>query len=197
MKAGLFVLITILTAVWLVLPSNSTAVGPPARFSLKELPDPYRGESKYKVDPYIAAAAKLQAAGRDKAIATLHQGGRLDSAIVLSRMLFTAKPNKEFRRPMLGAAVFLGGTTYKDWPLEPIEVVDGIPFLVVWGYILFGQREDDYPDYCVRECNWNSAVYKPKSAEEKKKALRKLLASPKWKKPLSGAEKAFLTAQIK
>lgn len=44
-------------------------MGEADRISLQELPD-FDNTTTYKVDPYIAAAAKLQAAGREKALQT-------------------------------------------------------------------------------------------------------------------------------
>ena len=60
-----------------------------------------------------------------------------------------------------------------------------------------GFPEVNYLDYCIKECDWGAAEFKPRSMVEKKKALAKLLASPKWKKQLIADEKAFLSAQIK
>jgi hypothetical protein len=157
----------------------------------------------YRVDPYIAAAAKLREVGKDRAAAILLElaGGRecANAAIVLSRMLFVARPKSEFRRPLLGLPCCVGGTSAGDWPLEPMAVVDGVPFLVVRGYNLFGSAEAPlrYVRYCIRECDWGNADLKPKSAVEKRKALEKLLASPVWKKPLSNADREFLANQIK
>ena len=197
MKAVLFVSIAMLSAGWLLLSGDSITAGQKTQPSLKELPGFYSGGDRYKVDPYIAAAAKFQAIGKEKTFEALKKDGGFDSTIVLARMLFTAKPKKEFRRPMIGEASFLGGSSYEDWPLEPIEIVDGIPFLVVVGYSLSGRPEVSYLDYCIKECDWGAAEFKPRSMGEKKKALAKLLASPKWKKQLTADEKAFLSAQIK
>lgn len=171
--------------------------------SLKQLPAIALG--KYQPDPYLSAAATLQTAGKEKGGETLRrlckQAGDLkrgDQVIVLCRMLYAAKPGREFRRPRLGGPVFLGGTALKDWPAEPIVLVDGVPFLVVRGYVLAGEpeRPEDYVDYCMRNCDWRTERFAPKSSEEKQKALAKLLASPKWKQQLGDREKEFLSRQI-
>lgn len=157
----------------------------------------------YKVDPYIAVAVRLQTAGKEKAVETLRKAaedGWPDyHVIILCRMLFTAKPKGEFRRPAIGGPCTLGGTNSKDWPLEPIELVDGVPFLVVTGYIVGGFPEParDYLRHCIDTCTWNTEIFKPKTAAEKRTALAKLFASPKWKKPLTDEEKDFLADQIK
>lgn len=171
-----------------------------ARAALMDLPD----FDRYKIDPYLAAAATLQAAGKEKAALILadlagvrdrNEGRRV---IVLCRMLFRAKPNSEFRRPALGAPVSVGQTKFKDWPLEPIEQIDGVPFLVVRGYSIGGYPEParEYLDYCLKHCDWNAEAFKPKTVEEKRKALAKLVASPRWEEPPSEEAKKVLSSQI-
>jgi hypothetical protein len=172
---------------------------------LKDLPDLVDG--KFKVDPYIRAAAALQALGKDEARKRLKELAqeeenlsREDCVICLCRMLYTAHRGDTFRRPELGGAFFLGRTHYPDWPLEPIEVVDGVPFLITWGYAGGGGGGDSptsYLRYCLDNCAWGEVKYTPKTAEEKAKALKKLLASKKWKVPLTDGEKEFLARQIK
>src|SRR5262249_13627438 len=129
--------------------------------SLKNLPE--FGGSEYRVDAYISAAAALQSMDKERAIECMRtlannkeQHRRFNSVFVLCRMLFTAKPGTEFRGPHLGSAGFLGGSyptdieEYKDWPLEPIELVDGVPFCIVWGYSGMGASEsaEQYLSYC-------------------------------------------------
>jgi hypothetical protein len=187
-------------------PESSAA--PPDDISLKGL----QVFDEYRADPYIAAAAKLRAAGKEKAPGVLRAAAKDPEVgslqvIILCRMLFTAKPKGEFRRAMIGAPHNLDGTAYwlgggsdrKDWPLEPIEVVDQVPFCVVAGYTLGGQPEspEQYLDYCLKECAWGATEFKPRTAVEKEKALEALLASKKWKKPLTDDERKFLAAQIK
>ncbi|MDB5306218.1 MAG: hypothetical protein JWO38_420 [Gemmataceae bacterium] len=169
--------------------------------ALKDLPA-FHGRGAYKVDPYLAAAEWLQEAGKDKATETLAKWAEErdgDKVIVLCRMLFVVRPKGEFRRPSIGAPFQPGGADSRDWPLEPLELVDGVPFLVVRGYVLGGYPEParEYLDYCLDKCDWSTKKYKPKTAEEKQKALAKLMASDKWKVPLTDDEKRFLADQIK
>lgn len=185
----------------------STAPETTKNYPLLELP----GFKRYKVGPYLAAAAQLQAVGKEKAVALLaaladkEEWPEQRRTILLCRMLFVAKPGGQFRRPAIGAPVFIGEIDRKsapeidnDWPREPIELVDGVPFLVIHGYTLGGYPEPpgEYLDYCVRNCDWNTEVFTPKTAEEKQKALAKLLASPRWKQPLSEEAKKALSSQI-
>ncbi|NQU10392.1 hypothetical protein HQ590_06365 [bacterium] len=165
--------------------------------TLKALSDFHFGGGDYNVDPYIRAAVSLQALGKDEACAKLLAHGG-DAVVVLCRMLFAAKTGGEFRRPMIGGATFLGGTGYSDWPLEPIECVDGVPFLVTTGYFLAGFPEPpaSYVTYCMTNCVWSSYQWRIPTAEEKRTALGKLLALQKWKRPLDWGERRFLSTQI-
>jgi hypothetical protein len=185
----------------LYISARGATVAQKEEVSLKDLPD--LQTLAFKGDPYIRVAAALQTSGKDGASATLLKLAKDreqdNKVIVLCRMLFTAKAKGEFRRPLIGAAHFLGGTDYTDWPLEPIDLVDGVPFVITKGYSLGGVAEpaESYVKYCINNCDWSGIKFSPKSKEEKQKALNKLLASPRWKAPLDDADKAFLTSQIK
>lgn len=168
---------------------------------LADLPDIYSG--KFKNEPYLETAIQLQTLGETAAVARLRSLAATkeseDSVIVLCRMLFTSRPLADFRRPFIGGASFLGDTDYADWPLEPIEMVDGIPFLVTQDYIVggFPESAQDYLDYCVSQAQWNPLVYRRQSEAEKAAALAKLIASPKWKRPLVAEEQDFFAQQIR
>ena len=169
--------------------------------SLKDLPD-FQSDA-FKVDPYLRAAAALQGMDKDKATETLLALAREEKdgkrVIVLCRMLFTSKAGGEFRRPALGAAAFLGGTTYADWPLEPIELVDGVPFLITRGYALEGSQ--NYPrgtsDTVCRSAHGEASAFKPKARGRKRRPWRSCWLRRKWKSGLEAEEKEFLSAQIK
>ena len=159
----------------------------------------------FKVDPYIRAVVELQKMGKETACQAL-----LDSIgtnrdlrvyykyIVLCRMLFTAREGQKFRRAEMGGTDFPGGTQYADWPFEPIELVDGVPFMIAGSYRGGGRREqaDAYLRYCMENCDWNKFQFHEMSAKEKAGALDKLLKSPKWKRPLTGSETNALSGQI-
>jgi hypothetical protein len=157
----------------------------------------------FKAVPFIRTAAAMQALGKDQAYELLRAYAKNhdregNGIIVLSRMLFTKKAGGEFRRPMIGGAFFPGGTDYQDWPLEPIELVDGVPFVIVGSYMLGGRAEsaDSYISYCIKNCDWNDFRFKEKNEKELQAALEKLLSSPKWKTPLGNQEKEFFSTQI-
>jgi hypothetical protein len=161
-------------------------IGPVA---LMSLPDFYQTDG-YRSGPYLRAAVHLQGMGREAATKALwalvrEEGLEGHRAIILCRMLFTRRAGGEFRRPRLGGTVFLGDTDYADWPLEPVEVVDGVPFVIVRGYELAGVPEtsEDYLAYCVAECDWSGVPFVSKTKSEMVKAMEKLDRSPKWKEP--------------
>ncbi|HEY2784347.1 MAG TPA: hypothetical protein VGJ05_05160 [Fimbriiglobus sp.] len=159
----------------------------------------HKDGEKHFSDAYIEMSIHLQKMGKDKAVAFLKSPSDSTKVIPLCRMLFTAKPMMEFRRPSIGAPDFFGRTGMNDWKLEPIDIVDGVPFVIVHGYTLGGRAETGraYLNYAVENCEWSKFEYAKKSTEEKQKALTKLIESKKWKDPLSERVKEFLSVQIK
>jgi hypothetical protein len=82
--------------------------------------------------------------------------------------------------------------------LEPIEIVDGVPFVVVEGYKLGGlaERPVSYVKYCCEEADWSGTDYASVTKETQRAALKKLLESPKWKEPIKDNGQLFLELQI-
>jgi hypothetical protein len=159
--------------------------------------------SPYRCDTYLAAAIHLQLLGREAAIKELEQLARdPDEAfhvIILCRMLFMPRKGAEFRRAGIGATEFYGKTKYEDWPLEPIELIDGVPFLISWNYYGtgIGETGKGYLDYCAADCEWNDFRYASKGLRDKTAALEKLLGSAKWVEPPSDEDTRFLSSQIR
>jgi len=198
---------------WLII-ICCTSCGPGERIHLSALPSIEEEHCKYRADPYINAAEILQQLGRDKAIAHLYKMARSkhpwpgQRVTILCRMLFTRKgAGSLFRGPNLGYPYFIDSDnslfppkerSESEWPLAPIEVVDGVPFLVVRSYWLNGIAEPDeaYLQYCEMNCAWSSLRYSVKTAREKQNALDKLIKSPKWESPLDEKARAFLADQI-
>jgi hypothetical protein len=176
-------------------PTEQTALRPPPPFTYH-----------YKTDHYIDLAIDLQSLGKDQALKRLHSMAQSDETMrnygsevfILCRMLFIERPDSIFRGPRIGGGTFFGGTQYSDWPRVPIELVDGIPFLITQGYLLAGLAEtpSQYLDYCKTNCDWSPFQFKAKSNTEKLGALDKLFTSPKWKRLLEPYEKQFLSDQI-
>ena len=192
---------------------NRTAKAVEALSALVSRKDGYFN-GDFKVDSLIRAAVELQALEKIEAMSFFltfakesYKNHLFESElalIALCRMLFTQrkpsakKAKSEFRRARIGGPGFLGDTDYDDWSLEPIEIIDGIPFLIVQGYILAGFAEpaDRYIEYCIGNCDWNDYRFRVATMVQKQSALEKLLASPKWKQKLSNYDKEFFSAQI-
>ena len=92
----------------------------------------------------------------------------------------------------------MGDSAISDWPLEPVEMVHGVPFLITRGFWLGGLPEapDWYLSYCETNCVWSSYRFRTETQQEMNEAFQSLLMSPKWKAPLNNDERAFLELQI-
>jgi hypothetical protein len=155
---------------------------------------------QYTVCPYISAAIQLQNMGRESAISVLRECCEKEEnqnrVIILCRMLFESEG--EMRRPFIGGAAFMGNSTYDDWPSEPIEIVQNIPFLIVRGYSLGGvpERAIDYLEYCELHCTWRNEIFGMPSEDYLLASLNELLNSEKWQTPLTDEEEEFFRFQI-
>jgi hypothetical protein len=160
----------------------------------------------YEADPYLRAVESLQAMGKVKALKLLRELAAKekdksisDRTVILCRMLFKAKPGSTFRSPRIGGGMVVGNANYEHWPTYPIEIVDGVPFLIAKGYIFRGgvpESPADYLRYCEEQCDWNTKRFRRRSKEEKRKALDKLMSSPKLMLKLEKDDGNFLRAQV-
>lgn len=192
-----FTMRTLLAIACLVSLSCTTNYRAEIKISLANLPE-ITGET-YKITPFLNTAISLQKVGKETAIKILKAALAVENQdqkiIVLCRMLFVPRQNQQFRNPMLGLPLHLGMTKMENWPLTPIEIVDGVPFLIVRGYLLAGHAESgaQYLDYCLENCDWNNYQYQEKSLSQKEQALEKFFADPKWQ---GIVPKVFLTTQL-
>jgi len=158
---------------------------------------------RFKVAPYVRAAALLQDMGKEKACEQLARLAKMDDedgqAAILCRLLFSRKENKEFRAPLFGDPIYMGGTSDVDWSLSPNEIVDDVPFFIVSGYNLGGLPEPSlvYLNYCREHCEWSKTRFGNVNRKTIEKALRKLLDSKKWRRPLTDYERELLISQTK
>ncbi len=158
-------------------------------------------ENPFRIQPYLRAVAKLQALPERERALRLEEwakSGRHDEqVIVLCRMLFEAREGGQFRRPMLGAPVFVGETTDADWPLEPIAVFQDVPICVVRGYMLGGQAEPAtaYLEYCLKSCRWTSRAYRELDDKTLEQRLDAFVKSNVWPRPLRASEIEFFKLQ--
>ena len=84
-----------------------------------------------------------------------------DQVIILCKMLFTARKDSTFRRPRIGAPVFIADQFARN-SLEPIILENEIPLIVVQGYFGGGLPETagKYLEYCIKNCDWSKNQYK-------------------------------------
>ncbi|MEO6848195.1 MAG: hypothetical protein ABI443_11100 [Chthoniobacterales bacterium] len=121
-------------------------------------------------------------------------------------MLFEAKTGEIFRGPGLGGPQFYGardvgiGLDY-FWPLEPITLVDNIPFLITHGYAIAGrpaEKSSVYLSYCIEKMQWRKSSYHPVTKKEMEIAFTKLLQCDYFKKyPLYEFEMQDLREQMR
>jgi hypothetical protein len=158
-------------------------------------------DEDFRIKPFLAAARELQQMGQDKAVKRLRDwakgGANDDQVIILSRMLFEKKEGGEFRRPMIGGAVFLGGSSYDQWPMEPIALHKGVPILITRGYILDGKPEPSstYLEYCVKNCQWSTVKFVEQDTDVLKKIIADFIKTSGWKEELTADEQHFLMNQ--
>ncbi len=104
--------------------------------------------------------------------------------IILCRMLFQPPEGETIRRPRLGSPISLDGQfELKDWPSEPISLVNNVPFLVTTGYALGGQPESArvYLSFCLsKNYEWTSESYYVSTQWQLNNALAELKTSRKW-----------------
>jgi hypothetical protein len=157
---------------------------------------------QYRIGPCLRVAQSLQAVGKEKACARLREVAAKErwpyvSMNVLCRMLFKAKPGAQFQRAGVGLPFLVGDTRSEDWSLEPVAIVDGVPFLLSWSWLVGGEVQScsDYLEYCIKECDWNDFEFTPKSKEQQREALKNLLSSPALKDRASKSHCRFLEKQ--
>lgn len=156
----------------------------------------------FKIDRHLGEAITIQRLGREAGVQRLRKLSKAlgsdVNVLLLCRMLYKNSAGADFRPPGSGATKFLGGTSPDDWPLEPIELVDGVPFVVAMDGSLAGalERDEVYLDYCETNCVWSDFQYALKTAKEERVALAKLLGSSRWKRTLRQEEVDYLSGQI-
>jgi hypothetical protein len=158
----------------------------------------------YKVDNYIHAAMSLQAMGKEAGCQTLMglQTNRNISdtrVFVLCRMLFTQRGTNEFRAPFLHNPRTLLGGGIGNWPLNPIALIDGIPFCLNAGEGRDGAQAEsaaEYLSYCMANRDWSTNAFHQVTAQEKRDALVKLFSLKQVQQPVTDFARKFYTAQI-
>jgi hypothetical protein len=155
----------------------------------------------FRIGPYLTVAKELQQLGQERAVAKLREWARSrkseDQVIILARMLFAKRAGGELRRPMIGEAMFLGGTGDSAWPLEPIALHRNVPILVTTGYALAGKAEPSvgYLEECVKNGGWRAVKYSEVDRSGLEEILADFIETTWWRKALTVDEEAFLRKQ--
>lgn len=161
---------------------------------IKQLPQWYNN-NEYRSAPYMKVAHQLQQLSPDKRLELLSGWTKRynDQVFILCRMLFERDEN--FRRPGLGAPSFVDGSQKTEWPLEPITLINNVPFLVVDAYQLMGQAEgaSSYLNYCSENCQWSKRDYSKFDQDSLNVAFEKLLEQNKH---FDDRAKESLAAQV-
>ena len=137
----------------------------------------------FRISHYLAVASDLQKLEPDNRVERLRalaiDPDRASELFPLCKMLFEARAKQEVRRPMIGAACFVDGRDYADWPLEPIAIHKNVPILVVSGYVLGGRPESplQYLEYCLDACAWRHTKYEVMADDTLTQIVNDFLAS--------------------
>jgi beta-lactamase regulating signal transducer with metallopeptidase domain len=157
----------------------------------------FSAPGKYRSAAYMNVASQLLALPENRRVEVLKDWSKRynDQCIVLCRMLFEAKEGGQFRRPGLGAPSFVDSPDAQAWPLEPIALVDNVPFVIVHGYLLGGQPEpaSNYLEYCLKNCKWRERDYSKSDQGTLTGAFKKLMDQFD---DLSPTSREFLANQI-
>ena len=109
----------------------------------------------------------------------------------MCRMLFESANGVDVRRPMLGQPVFVD---QGEWPLDPIAMEDGVPFVVVTGWNLAGAAEmpHQYALHCLLNHEWTEAEIPEKTDDEIRAAAESLIR----RRRLTGEAAEFIRRQV-
>lgn len=183
-----------------------TAAGPVAcSLPSRPAPQPLAGSPDEFIEGFrsrhsLELALELQALSQQDRLARLRKiansGPRPAETFVLCRLLFEPRPGEPFPRPLLGAPVFVGADAAQPlaaFPLEPIELRDGVPILVVRGYSLGGLPDTPAGDLqrCLDHARWRTTPLTPRTPAQIRAAFDGFLRDH----PVQEHDRAFLLSQ--
>jgi len=195
-------------------PHRQFLVAPLTKIDLSKLYGPFRSES------FLEAAIALQGLPEDQRLAELRtwaqvsadlrgRGDLDEQLIVLFRMLFAPGAGQTFWRVGSINPEFVGDSVgdssrnsadgSQPWPLDPIILVDGIPFFIENRSMIAEVTDSskiELEHYVARMLPWTSFRYSTATLEERRKALVKLVNEHSWPRQLTGKEIMFLTDQV-
>ena len=139
----------------------------------------------------------LRKLGKDKSLAVLRQyltnGGDGDKILVICRLLFVNP--KGWNPPILGEPVpAIDQASAKQFPLFPIGLSDGLPFLLIRGYRLEGKAESGIE--CLKLCQSLSLVKQDYPSTGYEKAARALVQSDSFRQLYDEADREEMADMI-
>lgn len=152
------------------------------------------GPTNYAPDKVIRAANYLIELGEETAYELLvieakrkNRFSRSDERIsILSTLLWRNGASPPLRRIMFGGLISVPERSMKDedWPMLPICLSEGVPFLLGSGYVSAGKGPEsgvDYLSYCKNNGKFRQQPYPIPTRREAERAVTSLFASEKWR----------------
>lgn len=173
--------------------------------SLEELRSIWSGPKRaFRAKAALAVAEKLHGRGRDETISAIGGLGKLredkTTAIVLCRLVFEKKEGSPpFAGNQEGLEEYVGKIPPEDWPDSPISIIDGTPIYVRKMLLYSGPNDPKFPEKCSKWFSetwaWRKTPVQARTGDERRRAVRKLIDSTKWREPLSEWDLRFLRDQ--
>lgn len=146
----------------------------------------------YSPSALLQSANKLLSLGDAKAYRVLRscaswKGYDLPSderVILLCRMLYVPRRGAYLRPPRLGVPVYLPQESmpHEKWPHFPLVFSEGIPFLLIDGYAVYGIPESSrkYLEYCRENGIFRRTLFNIPTEGETLCAIQTLVHSERW-----------------
>ena len=151
----------------------------------------------YQCSEMVQVANHLRKLGKDKSLAALRtyltSGGDNDKVLVICRLLFVNP--KGWGAPILGQpSPSINQDTAKKFPLFPVALSDGVPFLLVEGYQLEGLPES--ANDCLKLCEGFALVKEDYSTADYEKAARALTQTKEFRQLYQEADRQAMADMI-
>lgn len=153
-------------------------------------------EGDFDPTKFLACVNRFIDMGHDKAFDTLREASspkawrtrrqmlEAERITLLCRALYAPAPGQLLRPPGLGCpAIPYKSMPLEQWPHMPLAFSQGVPFLLVSSYDLYGLAESSgqYLEYCETNGEFHSQPYPIPSKQEAKDALTSLFESERWR----------------
>jgi hypothetical protein len=151
----------------------------------------------YQCGEMVQVVNHLRKRGKEKSLAALREylldGGDNDKVLVICRLLFVNPKGWEF--PILGAPVpEINEDASKTFPLFPVAISEGVPFLLVEGYTLNGKAEP--ATECLKLCEGFALVKEDYLVSGYEKAARALIETKTFRGLYREADKREMVEMV-